>query len=121
MAFGVNQALPSAKFLHAKSPEDIARKHLEDIRTFILVDSVINSGKTVVDFVQHVWNIQGSVRIVVVAGVVQSQAVDKLKLIQGPRQRNRVTLVTLRLSDNKFTGKGATDTGNRLFNTTNLD
>jgi len=29
--------------------------------------------------------------------------------------------VALRLSKNKFTGKGGTDTGNRLFNTIRLD
>jgi hypothetical protein len=27
----------------------------------------------------------------------------------------------LRVSDNKYTGKGTTDTGHRLFNSTHLD
>ena len=112
---------PRAVFLHANEPEQITPKHLQTIRTVILVDSVVNSGKTVLQFVQHVWNMQGTVRIVVVAGVIQSQSVSKLKLIQGPKQHNHLSLVALRLSENKFTGKGSTDTGNRLFNTTFLD
>jgi len=32
----------------------------------------------------------------------------------------KFSLITLRLSENKFTGKGTTDTGNRLCNTTEL-
>ncbi|KAK3312150.1 hypothetical protein B0H66DRAFT_632633 [Apodospora peruviana] len=33
----------------------------------------------------------------------------------------KLSLVALRLSENKFTGRGGTDTGNRLFNTPHLD
>ena len=33
---------------------------------------------------------------------------------------NDITLVALRLADNKYIGSGGTDTGNRLFNTTRL-
>lgn len=32
----------------------------------------------------------------------------------------RLTQGLLALSDNKFTGRGTTDTGNRLYNTTHL-
>ena len=32
-----------------------------------------------------------------------------------------VVLVTLRVSKNKYTGTGGTDTGHRLFNSTHLD
>jgi hypothetical protein len=45
MALGVNEAFPYAMFVHAEHPEDIEPHHLQ--RTVVLVDSVMNSGKTV--------------------------------------------------------------------------
>ncbi len=120
LALGVNDALPLAMFIHARDPDDIKPHHLERQRTVLLVDSVVNSGKTVVDFVQHVRSLYASVRIVVVAGVVQAQSVSSGGLAQALDQDANLHLVALRLSDNKFTGKGTTDTGNRLFNTTHL-
>lgn len=89
----------------------------------ILVDSVINTGKSVVEFVDHIRALHPIIRIVVVAGVFQAQAVDpecaqslqrKLAHVSGVR------IVGLRTSPTKFTGSGATDTGNRLFNITHL-
>jgi len=65
MAFGINEAFPSAMFIHAKRPEDIEPHHLLQQRTVVLVDSVVNSGKTVVDFVQHIHSIHATIRIVV--------------------------------------------------------
>ncbi|EXJ55215.1 hypothetical protein A1O7_08141 [Cladophialophora yegresii CBS 114405] len=135
MALGVNDAFPLAALLHANQPEDITKKHLEIMRTIILVDSVVNSGKSVLEFIQRVWKLadsgrkddgkeHGTIRIIVVAGVVQSQAVDKIRSSWlSLKHVNRLTLslIALRLSENKFTGKGGTDTGNRLFNTTSLD
>jgi uracil phosphoribosyltransferase/adenylate kinase/phosphoserine phosphatase len=140
MALGVSEAFPLAVFVHANCPTEITGKHLQMMRTIILVDSVINSGKSVVEFIQRVWELKqassggcgrsgdgsgnGTIRIIVVAGVVQLQAIDKIKSICGSsKHRNRLSmsLVALRLSDNKFTGKRGTDTGNRLFNTTFLD
>lgn len=122
MAFGINEAFPSAIFLHAKEPKDIKPDHLSGLTTVILVDSVINSGKTVVEFVEQIRKLHATIRVVIVAGVVQDQTVGeggtlhkKLGCLPG------VSLVALRLSETKFTGMGGTDTGNRLFNTTHLD
>jgi len=120
MALGVNDAFPCAMFVHAKRPEDIEPHHLLRLRTIVLVDSVVNSGKTVVDFVQHVRSLDATIRIVVVAGVVQAQSVSEGSLAQALARHANFSLVALRLSDNKFTGRGTTDTGNRLFNTTHL-
>lgn len=120
MAFGVNDAFPLAMFVHAKRPEDIESYHLLDQHTVVLVDSVVNSGKTVVEFVQRVRSIHATIRIVVVAGVVQAQSVSEGSPTQALARRANFSLVALRLSDNKFTGRGTTDTGNRLFNTTHL-
>ena len=120
MALGVNDALPLAMFVHASRPEDIMLHHLQGQLTVVLVDSVVNSGKTVVQFVQHVRNLHATIRIVVIAGVIQAELVSRGLLIQALALHDKVDLIALRLSDNKFTGRGNTDTGNRLFNTTHL-
>ena len=120
MAFGVNDAFPLAMFLHAKDVEDIKTHHLHGHSTVVLVDSVVNTGKTIVDFVQHVRKLHFTIRIVVVAGVVQAQCVSEGGLNQALARHGHIHVVALRLSDTKFTGSGTTDTGNRLFNTTHL-
>jgi uracil phosphoribosyltransferase len=84
------------------------------------VDSVVNSGKTVVQFVEHVRNLHATIRIVVIAGVVQAQSVSRDSPAQVLARQGKLALIALRLSDNKFTGRGTTDTGNRLFNTTHM-
>lgn len=59
-----------------------------------------------------------------VAGVVQEEVVGK-DGAEGVLARELagmgdVSLVTLRISKNKYTGTGGTDTGHRLFNSTHL-
>ncbi|KAF2022606.1 uracil phosphoribosyltransferase [Setomelanomma holmii] len=120
MALGVNDAFPLAMFVHASCPEDIKLHHLQEHGAVVLVDSVLNSGKTVVDFVQAIRNLHATIRIVVVAGVVQAESVSGGRLEALGRRYGNVSLVALRLSNNKFTGSGTTDTGNRLFNSTHL-
>ncbi|OJI80517.1 hypothetical protein ASPTUDRAFT_59217 [Aspergillus tubingensis CBS 134.48] len=117
MANGVNEVFPTAQLLHAKFPHD----NLEGIVTVILVDSVINSGKSIVEFLQHIKQINDAVRVIVVAGVAQDQAIKGGSAIRAVARSMEVTIVALRVSKNKYTGKGTTDTGNRLFNTTQLD
>jgi hypoxanthine phosphoribosyltransferase len=97
--------------------------HVEGKSTIILVDSVINSGKTIVEFLERVRAVSETVRVVIVAGVVQA---DVMASETGAMARmlaadENAWLVALRVSKNKFTGKGGTDTGNRLFNTTRMD
>ncbi|KAF5350833.1 hypothetical protein D9757_013532 [Collybiopsis confluens] len=117
MARGVNKVLSAAMSLHAKSPDDLEGRHLEGQETVILVDSVINSGKSVAEFIQHIRSREANIRIVVVTGVIQAGS-----LIKGPLQSlspvTNLAFVSLRLSENRFTGSKGTDTGNRLFNTT---
>ncbi|KAK4173374.1 uracil phosphoribosyltransferase-domain-containing protein [Triangularia setosa] len=124
MAFGISDVLPLAIFIHAKKPEDLEVRHLSGLEMVILVDSVINTGESVVKFVRYIRKLNPSIHIVVMAGVVQAKAVaagpDGIlhQMLQG---EPKMEVVALRLSDNKFTGKGATDTGARLFNTTELE
>lgn len=121
MALGISGVFPLAMFLHAKSPEDITREHLEGRFTVLLVDSVVNSGSTVTRFIEHIREMHATVHIVVVAGVVYDQTVaDGSSLMQKTEEFHRVSMVALRLSSNCYTGKGGTDTGNRLFSTVHL-
>ncbi|KAF9769229.1 hypothetical protein IL306_013363 [Fusarium sp. DS 682] len=120
MAFGVNQVFPQAMFIHAGGAADIKKHHIQDKSTVILVDSVINSGKSIIEFIKRVVRLEPSISILVVAGVVQAEAVAETHLLSKVMRRYEAGLVALRLSENKFTGTKTTDTGNRLFNTTHL-
>lgn len=122
MAFGVSDVFPLSVFLHAKKPEDIELKQVKRQSTVILVDSVVNNGETVADFVQHLRKLRPTIRIVVVAGVVQADALCQGALLEwGLAGYGSIDLITLRISQNKYTGRGGTDTGARLFNTTHLE
>jgi len=120
MAFGVNDIFPLAMFVHASCPEDIKLNHLQDQLTVVLVDSVVNNGTTVVQFEKHIRKLHVNIRVVVVAGVIQEESISEHGLIYGVDRTTKLALIALRLSQNKFTGRGSTDTGNRLFNTTHL-
>ena len=95
---------------------------MEGMEAVILVDAVINEGGSVAGFVRRVRGLKPGVRVVVVAGVVQREAVcgPERFLVRKLGGCGRVTVVTLRTSGNKFVGRGRTDTGDRLFNTTHL-
>ena len=126
VARGVHKAFPTAMYVHAKPPVDITTKHLKGVDTIILVDWVINTGESIVEFVQHIRkNLSSQIRIIIVAGVVQQEAVG-VDGVGGFLQEKtaglgEVTLVALRISKHKYKGVGGTDTGHRLFNTTHLD
>ncbi|KAK1673459.1 uracil phosphoribosyltransferase-domain-containing protein [Colletotrichum godetiae] len=107
MAFGVSEAFPSAIFIHAKNATEITKKTLGGMKTLLL------------EFVDHIRGLELGIRIVVVACVVQAKAISHV--LEPLACEGDLSLVALRLSDNKFTGSGGTDTGNRLFNTVHLD
>ena len=123
MALGVSDVFPLASFFHAKAPDNIKTEHLEGQQTILLVDSVVNSGATVHHFVEHIHGLNDTIRIVVVAGVVQAGSIHgpKAQLPQTYALHKNLSVVALRLSENSYKGKGPTDTGHRLFNTTFLD
>ena len=118
MALGVNEAFPRAMFLHAKEPKDILKPHVSAASTVLLVDSVINTGESMTQFVKHLRTFDGNPEIVVVTGVIQQNTVSEH--LQELMDRGKCSVVALRVSTNKFKGQGGTDTGNRLFNTTHL-
>ncbi|KAK4905606.1 hypothetical protein LTR49_025117 [Elasticomyces elasticus] len=121
MAFGVSEAFPSAMFVHAKKVEDLKAGHLRDQSTVILVDAVINTGQSIIEFVEHVRKLKPRIRIVVVAGVVQADTVKPGGTIRKLSLERDLSVVALRLSENSYKGHKATDTGDRLFNTTEVD
>jgi orotate phosphoribosyltransferase len=96
--------------------------HVKGQWTVILVDSVVNSGKSVAEFLERIRELDRTVLVVVLAGVIQAEALSTAAVLgQVLKTDKALSLVALRLSDNKFQGQGGTDTGNRLFNTTHLD
>lgn len=119
MANGVSEAFPLAMFYHAKDPIDFKPEHLFEGGTVVLVDSVINTGKSIWEFVDRVRHLNATIKIVVIAGVVQEKALAKLnsKLVS----HDNFLLVALRKSATRFVGSKGTDTGNRLFNTKHLE
>ncbi|OJD26205.1 hypothetical protein ACJ73_02423 [Blastomyces percursus] len=120
MAVGVNEVFPLAMFLHANCADDITINHLRGRCTVVLVDSVVNSGGTVMQFVEHIRKLHATIRIVVVAGVVQAEFISRGSPATALACYPNLNIVALRLSNNKFTGRGSTDTGNRLFNTIHI-
>lgn len=104
-------------YLHAKNPTDIKDEHLEGRVNLILVDSVVNSGKSIAEFVKHFRNLHATIRIVVVAGVVQADCASGVLSQTMAGSYDTLSIVTLHVSKNKYTGSGVTDTGNRLFTT----
>jgi uracil phosphoribosyltransferase len=121
MAFGVSKALKSASFAHAREYQDIVKGLLSGKRTIILVDSVINSGSSIVKFLIPLREEYPDVRVVVVTGVVQAAAVETTEFARMLEVDGKLTLVALRKSGNKYVGSGASDTEDRLFNTSYLE
>lgn len=131
LAYGISEAMPAAVVRHAKLPVDLPELFILKHRTIILVDAVINTGASILEFVKYIRFVDPRVKIVIVAGIVQEeflgcQSGDELGGAGGggkgllERYLN-VYLVGLRMSATKFKGAGKTDTGARLFNTTTLE
>jgi uracil phosphoribosyltransferase len=124
LARGVFERFPRASFVHyfedeKGEPSDDRLTNCiskdNSIRHIAIVDSVINEGNSVRRVLNRITNEVGSpprFRISVLTLVIQEQASVRLA-----EQYPSVRFVTLRTSQNKYKGKGGTDTGNRLFGT----
>ena len=121
MALGVSDALPLAMFVHAKVAEDLKAYQLKDQRAVILVDSVINTGESLMEFLKHIRKIEPTIQIVVIGGVVQADVVKQGEVAEALTKDSKLNIISLSMSENKFTGKDTTDTGHRLFNSTQID
>ncbi|EME43909.1 hypothetical protein DOTSEDRAFT_71646 [Dothistroma septosporum NZE10] len=122
MALGMSEVFPQSMFVHAAKAENLLDQHLRGESTVILVDSVINAGDTAVEFVKRIRELRPTIQIVVVTGVAQEDAVkEQGKMEMELTGCGEVTVVALSVSENSYTGRGGTDTGARLFNTTYLE
>lgn len=79
-------------------------------KTVIIVDSVINTGRTIQSVLAQLQT--QTVGKTFVATLVMQQGAIKLT-----ESFSDANFYAFRVSENKYTGKGGTDTGNRLFNT----
>lgn len=91
---------------------EIDNNNLEN-KIIILIDSVINTGKSIEKAIEHLR--KSKPRKIFVATLIMQK--DALHLSE---KYSDIYFYALRVSENKYVGKGGTDTGNRLFNTTNL-
>lgn len=79
-------------------------------RTVIIVDAVINTGRSIVKTIEEL-QIQKPSKIIVATLIMQHEAVELVTKYEN------ISFYAMRVSKNKYTGIGGTDTGNRLFNT----
>ncbi|KAL1953453.1 hypothetical protein VTO42DRAFT_2791 [Malbranchea cinnamomea] len=102
MATGVIEALPQA------------------IRNIVLVDSVVNTGRSVFEFVELIRILDKAIPIVVMSDVIHKRAISGQGLLRALVVSDpNIYLVTLRLSDHEFSKGGTTtDPGLLLSGTT---
>lgn len=91
---------------------EIDNKELEN-KIIIVVDAVINTGKSIEKAIEYL--LKSKPRKIFVATLIMQK--NALHLSE---KYSDIYFYALRVSENKYVGKGLTDTGNRLFNTTNL-
>lgn len=107
-AEGIRNVVRDAQFflLHG---EEIPTEDLKG-KTVIVADAVINTGRSIEKIIEQ---LQPDVarRIIVATLVMQKEATSLAEKYPD------VSFYALRVSENKYVGKGGTDTGNRLFNT----
>lgn len=96
------------KGLNPKELEELAGSRLD---TLILVDSVVNTGKTIRPIFAQAKAI-GIKKVIVMAGVAPVTQGTSIA-----EDHPDVAFYFARLSHNSYVGKGGTDTGNRLFGT----
>jgi uracil phosphoribosyltransferase len=96
------------KGLSVKEIEELATSSLE---TLLIIDSVVNTGKTIRPLFAQAKAI-GIKKIIVIAGVSPVAQGNSIA-----EDYPDVLFYFARLSNNSYVGKGSTDTGNRLFGT----
>lgn len=87
----------------------IEQKQYLQNKRILLVDSVINSGKSIEGYIEKL-NQVGVSEIACLSIVMQKKFYERA-VIKYPD----ICFITSRVSENYFVGKGQTDTGNRLF------
>lgn len=110
-AEGVRSVFKDSVFILENSNiADICSKHDFNNKIIIIVDAVINTGKSILKVIQNLEK-SNYKKIIVVTLIMQAEA---LKFADN---YPNISFYALRISENKYKGVGSTDTGNRLFNT----
>ena len=114
IAEGIKEILDnrySMEFIFENNLTKILDKYKKsNFYNLIICDSVINTGKSIDNVLEITKNMKFK-RTFITTLVLQAKAFDKYE------NQDDLTLLTARVSDNFYIGKGNTDTGNRLFNT----
>ena len=87
--------------------KEIIKKYNIENMNIIIVDSVINTGKSIKEIIDYLPNDK---KIYVASLVIQEKAIQKFENYEN------LYFYIARISKNFYIGKGGTDTGNRLFN-----
>ena len=106
LSLGIFKNFPKATFI--LSSDEFPLEDIFKDKTVIIVDSVINTGKSILNIIE---NISTAKQIIIATQVIQKNAIKHFTTYQ---------LYSIRVSDNNYLGIKNTDTGNRLFNTKEL-
>lgn len=114
---GVREVLTQAPLLHVSprrgvglSDAELAGLDETGATTAVLIDSVVNTGASLEPVMEQLS--QRGLRIFVLSLVSPTPTAARLE-----QAWPGVELLFARVSDNQYVGRGATDTGNRLFGT----
>jgi uracil phosphoribosyltransferase len=119
-ASGIRYMFPNSPFFCVTpvrevgiTPEDWKRNEIPPIegKSLIIVDSVINTAKTMIPTIEQVKQLNPK-KIIVASIVMPASTRDLLE-----QRYPEVCFYTARVSTNSYVGKGSTDTGNRLYGT----
>lgn len=110
IAEGVRQSLGNSdhSYVLSNNPDDVSPS-LVSGRDVVIVDSVVNTGRTLMNYIDR-FELASSVSVISL--VMQ----DAFRTIVDEKYPNNNFIVS-RVSKNSYVGQGANDTGNRLFGT----
>jgi uracil phosphoribosyltransferase len=83
-------------------------------KVVIVVDAVINTGRSMAKIIETIQMLHCK-KIFIATLIIQKESIDTFEKYQD------IYCYALRISENKYFGKGGTDTGNRLFHTLGLE
>lgn len=114
LAEGARATLGNAhhSYILSHNPRDLDDQLIiRDNTKVLLVDSVINSGKSISEYIEKLRHL-GVEDISCLSIVMQEDFYNK-----AVKNYASIQFITSRVSKNSFVGQGQTDTGNRLFGT----
>jgi uracil phosphoribosyltransferase len=114
-AEGVRSVFTDSMFiLESNDIEKISEKYDFQNKIIIIVDAVVNTGKSMLKIIEKLQK-KSCKKIMIATLILQKEALILFESYQ------TISFYALRISENKYVGKGGTDTGNRLFNTFYLE